>query len=67
MMIDLGEKGEIRDLSDVAADAQRGAVIRALRLCGGNKAEAAKRLGVSYKTLFNKINELGVTISTKVK
>ncbi|MCB2153991.1 sigma-54 dependent transcriptional regulator [bacterium] len=67
LLVDLGEEGEIRPLGDVAADAQRGAVIRAIRLCGGNKAEAAKRLGVSYKTLFNKIHELDITTSTKVE
>lgn len=63
----LGEEGSIRELSEVAADAQRAAVIRALRLCRGNKSEAAKRLGVSYKTLFNKIDDLQIQISTKVE
>ncbi len=65
--VDLGVDGGIRELSDVSADAQRAAVIRALRLCNGNKAEAAKRLGVSYKTLFNRINELGISVSTNVE
>jgi len=67
LSIDLGAEGEIRDLNDVAADAQRAALVRALRLCDGNKAEAAKRLGVSYRTLYNKIQELGIQISTRVK
>jgi DNA-binding NtrC family response regulator len=67
LVLDLGRGGAIRELAAVAAEAQRGAVIRALRLCNGNKAEAAKRLGVSYKTLFNRIHELGIEISTKVE
>ncbi len=63
----LGEDGEIRGLGDVAADAQKAAVIRALKLCNGNKSEAAKKLGISYKTLFNKIEDLGIQISTDVR
>ncbi len=66
-LVDLGPDGTIRDLSDVAAEAQRLAVIRALKLCNGNKAEAAKKLGVSVKTLYNRINELGISLSTKVE
>ncbi len=65
--LQLGEDGSIRELSEVAADAQRAAVIRALKLCRGNKSEAAKKLGVSYKTLFNKIDDLQIQISTKVE
>jgi DNA-binding NtrC family response regulator len=66
-VVDLGSEGSIRELSDVAADAQREAVIRALKLCRGNKAEAAKKLGVSYKTLYNRINELGISLTTHVE
>ena len=66
-VLDLGRGGHIRDLNDVAADAQRAAVIRALKLCNGNKSEAAKRLGISYKTLFNKIDDLQIQISTMVE
>jgi transcriptional regulator of acetoin/glycerol metabolism len=65
-LLALGEEGGIRDLGEVAAEAQRAAVIRALRLCKGNKSEAAKRLGISYKTLFNKIDDLDIRISTEV-
>lgn len=65
-LLKLGEKGDIRNLGEVAADAQRAAVIRALRLSKGNKSVAARKLGVSYKTLFNKIDDLNIEISTKV-
>ncbi len=67
VVIELGGGDAIRDLNEVAADAQRKAIIRALRLCDGNKMEAAKRLGVSIKTLYNRIGELGISISTKVE
>jgi len=66
--LQLGEdKDTIRPLHDVAGDAQKAAVIRALKLCGGNKSEAAKKLDISYKTLFNKIGDLNIQISTKVE
>jgi two-component system response regulator AtoC len=66
-VLDLGQAGAIRPLDEVASDAQRAAVIRALKLCKGNKSEAAKRLGISYKTLFNKIDDLDIQISTTVE
>ncbi|MCC6548367.1 sigma-54-dependent Fis family transcriptional regulator [Candidatus Sumerlaeota bacterium] len=66
-LLDLGTGGTIRELDSVASDAQRAAVIRALKICKGNKSEAAKRLGISYKTLFNKIDDLGIQISTNVE
>ena len=47
----------VRPLREAVAEAERGAVVAALRAAKGNKAEAARLLGVSYKTLFNKIHE----------
>jgi two-component system, NtrC family, response regulator AtoC len=54
------EPAEIRTLREVVATAERNAVIGALRAARGNKAHAARMLGVSYKTLFNKIHEHGI-------
>jgi DNA-binding NtrC family response regulator len=51
----------------VANEAQRAALIRALQLCDGNKVETARRLGVSLKTLYNRIHELGISISTRIE
>ena len=65
-VLELGKDGTIRPLGEVSDEAERMAVIRALRLCNGNKSEAAKKLGISYKTLFNKIDELKIQISTTV-
>ncbi len=47
----------VRTLKEAVAEAERAAVVAALRHAQGNKAEAARLLGVSYKTLFNKIHE----------
>lgn len=32
-------------------------ILKALELAGGNKTHAAEKLGVSLKTLYNKLNE----------
>ncbi|HEX8697198.1 MAG TPA: sigma-54 dependent transcriptional regulator [Myxococcaceae bacterium] len=44
-------------LREAVAQAERAAVIAALKAAGGQKTAAARLLGVSYKTLFNKIHE----------
>jgi DNA-binding NtrC family response regulator len=50
----------VRPLREVVAQAERDAVVAALRAAAGNKAQAARLLGVSYKTLFNKMHEHGI-------
>ncbi|HLL83773.1 MAG TPA: sigma-54 dependent transcriptional regulator [Longimicrobium sp.] len=47
----------VRTLREAVASAERAAVIAALEAAGGQKTVAARLLGVSYKTLFNKIHE----------
>jgi DNA-binding NtrC family response regulator len=48
-------------LLDVGREAQRKAeseaILRMLKDTAGNKTEAARRLGVSYKTLWSKLKE----------
>ena len=47
----------MRTLKEAVALAERAAVIAALQAANGQKTAAARLLGVSYKTLFNKIHE----------
>jgi len=39
------------------ADAERKIIAATLRRCGGNKTRAAAMLGVSLKTLYNRLND----------
>jgi DNA-binding NtrC family response regulator len=56
----------IRTLPEIAAQAvqqaEAHAIERALQLTSGNKSKAAQILGVSYKTLLNKVREYGMSI-----
>jgi two-component system response regulator AtoC len=55
------EQGEGRGtLREVAEAAERQAIVDALRATSGNRREAAKRLGVSLRTLFYKIDRYGL-------
>jgi DNA-binding NtrC family response regulator len=46
---------------------ERRMILEALRESEGNKARAAKLLMVSYKTLFNRIVDLGIEVKKKAK
>ena len=55
------ELGEGRGtLRSVVEDAEHRAIADALKATGGNRREAAKRLGVSLRTLFYKIERYGI-------
>jgi transcriptional regulator with PAS, ATPase and Fis domain len=47
-------------LSERRADAERDAVVEALRRAQGNRTQAARLLGVSRRTLYNRLSELGI-------
>jgi len=50
--------GEV--VADVSGQAERRMIERALEATGGNRTRAAMILGISRKTLFNKMRELGI-------
>ena len=46
------------DAGKTLRDLEREAIIQAVNRNGGNKAKAAEELGISLKTLYNKLNQL---------
>jgi two-component system response regulator FlrC len=56
--VDHGEgSGSLREVVEAA---ERTAITEALRVTEGNRREAAKRLGVSLRTLFYKMDRYGI-------
>jgi DNA-binding NtrC family response regulator len=43
------------------AGAEKAAIESALKAAGGNRTHAAKALGISRRTLHNKLNEYGIS------
>ena len=43
-------------------DLEKQAIIETLQSCSGNKAEAARRLGVSEKSIYNKMKRFGISL-----
>ena len=52
---------ESADSIQSLADLERIHILRALDLCEGNRTKAARHLGVSIRTIRNKLHEYGVT------
>ena len=52
---------DVRTLADAVEAAERQAITAALGESNGNRREAAKRLGVSLRTLFYKIERYGIS------
>ena len=51
-------------IAEVVAHAERQAILAALRICAGNKAQTARLLGISRAALYEKIAALGVDAET---
>ncbi|NJD25916.1 MAG: AAA family ATPase [Betaproteobacteria bacterium] len=47
-------------MAGIVAQAERSAIVDALRACHGNKVQAARKLGISRAALYEKISLLGV-------
>lgn len=56
---------EVLPLKDVVRQATREAIVRALKVSDGSRTQAAALLGVSRKTLFNKMQDLGIREESK--
>jgi DNA-binding NtrC family response regulator len=52
--------GTVRTLREAGAAVEKDAIVAALRLTGGHRARAAKVLGISRKSLWEKIRHYGV-------
>jgi DNA-binding NtrC family response regulator len=53
----------LKDVADAAAEAaERGAIVAAVRACGGNKTRAARLLQTDFKTLHLKMKRYGLQV-----
>lgn len=56
-----GERGErVVRLRDAMEDMERQRILDALRACGGNQTRTAEVLGISRRTLLNRLDQYGV-------
>ncbi len=59
----MSQHGAPHELDQWLAEMEREAIIVALRECGGVQVEAAKRLGISERSLWHRVKKLGIQIS----
>ncbi len=55
-----GQQRNSLELKEHKQEAERLAIINALKLCGGNKVKAAKMLGISRASIYQKIEKYGI-------
>ncbi|WP_125154619.1 sigma 54-interacting transcriptional regulator [Clostridium rectalis] len=48
---------KVKKLEEILREAERSSIINAIEVCNGNKLKAAKLLGISRTTLYEKINK----------
>ncbi|WP_110928871.1 sigma-54 interaction domain-containing protein [Bacillus massiliglaciei] len=52
--------GTLRTLAEIMEETERNTLLESLEMASGNKSEAAKRLGISRTTLYEKMNKYGL-------
>ena len=57
---ELASEVDVKRAQKAKDEAEKSAIVDALNLAKGNKSRAAELLGMSRKTLYNKINQYGL-------
>ena len=55
-----GRSGEMAGVPRPLESWEKEAILEALERCGGNRTQAAKELGITRKTLLNKVKAYGI-------
>lgn len=56
-----GDGPEVAGIGGIAlSELEKQALVQTLKLCGGNKAESARRLGITEKSVYNKLKRHGL-------
>ena len=58
----LGKPDEVRDLGELVRAVEVGEIVKALRLCDGNKTRAAEALAISRFALQRKLEKYEIRI-----
>jgi len=58
----IGEDKGVVPLNDLIAKVEKDMIVKALKSTNGNKSKAARLLGISRKSLFNKIRDYNINI-----
>ncbi len=57
----IGSNRKIMELKNYIEEAERTAIINALKICEGNRLKAAKMLGISRANIYQKINKYNIS------
>jgi two-component system response regulator PilR (NtrC family) len=57
---ELIKEGEEKSIDEVLREKEKEYIIKVLEKTGGKKKEAAEILGITYKTLWQKMKEYGI-------
>ena len=56
------DDNENKALKDIVAQAEKKAIIRAIKECDGNRTEAAKKLNIHRTSLYHKIDKYDIKL-----